>query len=75
MGASDSPSFDTTLSDEALKKLKAEEREARAENGREELRRQKALAIRRKINQEDGDEQARKAKAAQLESLLDKSEV
>jgi len=63
------------LSDEVLKGLKEEEKQAREANTREEFRRHKALAIRRKKEFENGDEQARKAKAVQLEELLNKSEV
>jgi ATP-dependent DNA helicase len=69
------PKQDMGVSDEVLKSLKEEEKQAREANNLEELRRHKALALRRKKEFESGDERARKAKAAQLEELLNKSEA
>src|SRR5450432_2706016 len=62
------------LEDDEIRKLREDERKARAENNREELRRQKSLAIRRKKAQQESRSD-REAKAKELESLLAKSAV
>jgi len=65
---------DAGLNDDEIRKIKEEDRKARADNQRDELRRQKTLAIRRKraLQETAAD---REAKAKQLESLLAKSAV
>jgi hypothetical protein len=65
---------DTDLDDAEIKKIKEEDRKARADNKRDELKRHKNLATRRKkaLQETAAD---REAKAKQLESLLAKSAV
>ena len=65
---------DAGLDDEEIRKIKEEDRKARADNKRDELKRQKNLAIRRKKAQQETAAD-REAKAKQLESLLAKSAV
>jgi hypothetical protein len=60
------------LEDDEIRKIREEERKARAENNREELRRQKSLAIRRKKAQQESRSDR---EAKELESLLAKSAV
>lgn len=65
---------DILFDDDNIRKLKEEDKRAHAENQREELRRQKNLATRRKKAQQESAAD-REAKARQLESLLAKSAV
>jgi hypothetical protein len=65
---------DAVLDDEEIQKIKDEDRKARIKNKRDELKRQKNLAIRRKRAQQETAAD-REAKAKQLESLLAKSAV
>jgi hypothetical protein len=73
----DLPSSDkiyTGLEDDEIRKLKEEDRKARDANKKEDLKRQKALAIKRKKARQESAAD-REAKARQLESLLAKSAV
>jgi ATP-dependent DNA helicase len=65
---------DAGLDDDEIRKIKEEDRKARTDNKRDELRRQKTLAVRRKRAQQETPAD-REAKAKQLESLLAKSAV
>jgi hypothetical protein len=70
----DLPPRDSGL-DEEIRKLKEEDRKARAANKQDEVKRQKKnLAIRRKRAQQESAAD-RETKAKQLESLLAKSAV
>lgn len=70
----DLASVDAGLDDGEVRKMKEEDRKARADNRRDEVKRQKNLAIRRKRAQQETAAD-REAKAKQLESLLAKSAV
>jgi hypothetical protein len=71
----DLPPRDSGLDDEEIRKLKEEDRKARAANKQDEVKRQKKnLAIRRKRAQQESAAD-RETKAKQLESLLAKSAV
>jgi hypothetical protein len=65
---------DAGLDDNEIRKIKEEDRKARADNKRDELRRVKTLAIRRKRAEQETAAD-REVKAKQLESLLAKSAV
>ncbi len=66
--------LDIGLDNDEVQKLKEEEKRARAENAREELRRQKILANKRKKAPAESAAD-REAKAKELETLLAKSAV
>jgi hypothetical protein len=57
-----------------VKRLQEEEKKAHAQNEREEIKRRKALAMKRKKTREESAEE-RALKAKQLDSLLAKSAV
>jgi hypothetical protein len=74
MGMINGVDMGLVLDADEVKRLQEEEKKAHAQNERDEIKRQRALAMKRKkAREESAEERARKAK--QLDSLLAKSAV